>query len=778
MDTDKENNTEYKKIEEVLREQKKLLERIFDSNIDLISLCDTEGNFTLVGKSHEILGYDNDYLIGKNVMEFVHPEDAEYVSKELTRLLETGDKRKVEYRYRSINGDYLWFETIGTILCNEKGNPEQILFNTRDITDRKQAENALKSNYALLHIAGETARLGGWDVDLEKYISTWSDTVADIHEMPHGFAPPVEEGINFYAPEWRDRITQVFNDCAQKGINYDEEMEIITSKGKSVWVRTIGKAVKDENSKIYKVQGSFQDITDRKLAEEALRKSEEMMRSIYRVAPTGIGVVLDRLLIEVNPGICEMTGYTREELLGKNARILYPSQEEYEYVGKEKYDQIRKIGRGKVETLWQKKDGSIINVLLASTPIDLNDHSKGITFTALDITDRKQAEESLRESEEKYRTLLNKMMNAFALHEMIFDEKGEAIDYRFLKVNPAWEKTVAMKAESVIGKRIKEIMPNIEDSWIQCYGRVAKTGISEEFEDYNAATNKYYQVYAYCPSNGKFAAIFNDITDRKLAEKEILKLNEELEQRVIYRTAQLEASNKELEAFSYSISHDLRAPLRHINGYIELLNEDFRSDLPQKAQFYLTTVANSAKKMGMLIDDLLKFSRTGRQELQKTKIEMNLMVNEVVENIKQDLDKRDILWKLQELPEVFGDYSLLKQVWLNLIDNAVKYSSNTLKAEISISFKETEKDFVFYVCDNGVGFDMKYAHKLFGVFQRLHSSAEFEGTGIGLANVQRIIHKHNGQVWAEGEPNKGATFFFSLPKANQKNRRNKPCSCG
>ncbi len=261
------------------------------------------------------------------------------------------------------------------------------------------------------------------------------------------------------------------------------------------------------------------------------------------------------------------------------------------------------------------------------------------------------------------------------------------------------------------------------------------------------------------------ANLIGEIVSRKITEKEILTLNEELEQRVSERTAQLEATNKEMEAFTYSVSHDLRAPLRHINGYVDLMNEKFRAHLPEKAQYYLATVTDAARQMGTLIDELLQFSRTGRQELRKTKIEMNVLVQDVLERIKKDMGKRAITWKVQKLPQVLGDDSLLKQVWTNLLENATKFSRNKKLAEISISFAEEEKYYVFCVRDNGVGFNMKYVHKLFGVFQRLHSQSEFEGTGIGLANVQRIVHKHKGKVWAEAEPGKGAVFYFSLPKS-------------
>jgi PAS domain S-box-containing protein len=244
-----------------------------------------------------------------------------------------------------------------------------------------------------------------------------------------------------------------------------------------------------------------------------------------------------------------------------------------------------------------------------------------------------------------------------------------------------------------------------------------------------------------------------DITEKKKLERGVAQARDAAE-----------AANKELEAFSYSVSHDLRAPLRHVSGYVELLAKHFKSELSEKGVHYLDSIADSAHQMGKLIDDLLQFARTGRAEMHRSLLEMNGIVQEVVESVVKDNPDRAIEWVVRELPPVYGDDAMLRLVWINLLSNAAKFTQTREKAMIEIGARAETKEVIFFVRDNGVGFDMRYAQKLFGVFQRLHPTEEFEGTGIGLANVRRIIVRHGGRTWAEAELDKGATFYFSIPR--------------
>jgi PAS domain S-box-containing protein len=394
-------------------------------------------------------------------------------------------------------------------------------------------------------------------------------------------------------------------------------------------------------------------------------------------------------------------------------------------------------------------------------------------FTVIlrDVTERRRAEEELRASEAKLQTIVENLTEGLAVSDLqgnlLHFNRAALANHGFVSLEEGRRHLTEFVDTFELSDLDGTVLP--VDQWplarILRGERVSgwEVRIRRTQADWRRVFNYGGTLVHDADGKPTMAVVtINDITERKRADEEIRQLNAELEQRVMKRTAELEAANRELEAFSYSVSHDLRAPLRAVDGFSKAVLEDYAPQLPQEGQRYLNTIRQSAQRMGELIDDLLTFSRLGRQPLKTRPVDMGKLVRSVIADMNGQLEGRQVEIRIQELPACQADPALLKQVWINLLSNALKFTGKQESAIVEVGSAQEHGENVFFVRDDGTGFDMRYAGKLFGVFQRLHRGDEFEGTGVGLAIVQRIIHRHGGRVWAEGAVGRGATFYFTL----------------
>lgn len=516
------------------------------------------------------------------------------------------------------------------------------------------------------------------------------------------------------------------------------------------------------------------DITERKNNEINIFEEKERFRvTLSSIGDAVIVTDTDGKITLINRIAESLTGFDHNEAVGKTLSEVFRIINQNTRVSCE--NPVEKVLKnGKIvglanHTSLISKTGTEKIIADSGAPIhDGNGKIIGVILVFRDVTEQYNIEEALRESNE----YLEKLLNHANAPIMVWDTTL-AITY----FNHAFEQLSGYDAAEVISQKIDVLfLKDKINALLEQIDNAAGGKRPEAFEieilrKDNEIRTVLWNFANIIGRDGKAViatiAQGQDITGRKLAEQKIIELNATLEQHVAKRTAELESANKELEAFTYSVSHDLRAPLRHIDGYVNLMVTRCRDGLNDKGIHYLETIADSARQMGVLIDDLLQFSRTGRAEMRQTEADMNNVLQEALSHFKDCTIGRVIEWTIAVLPTVSGDYAMLRQVWANLLENAIKYTRKREVSRIKISAGKANDEIIFVVEDNGVGFDMKYAGKLFGVFQRMHSSEEFEGIGIGLATVKRIIDRHGGRVWAEAELDVGARFYFTLPVSKE-----------
>jgi PAS domain S-box-containing protein len=492
-----------------------------------------------------------------------------------------------------------------------------------------------------------------------------------------------------------------------------------------------------------------------------LKQEEEKFRMLLEWAPDAIYIIQPSTLriVRRNRKAAEMDGYSDEDLTHMTAADLYPP--EYHTLLRERFEKGLETGRTfPIQTLHhRRKDGQLVSVEESQSLVEAG--GEGLVLSIVrDISGRKQAEEELRRANAYNRSLIEASLDPL----VTISTEGKVTD-----VNTATERVTGLLRQELVGTDFSDYFTDAEKARAG-YQRVFREGWVQDYElevqhRNGQVTPVLYNASLYRDEAGTVVGVFaaaRDISERQRAEEEIRELNANLERHVTRRTAELEAANKELEAFTYSVSHDLRAPLRHIDGFSKLLSEEHATALPPEAKEYVSIIRDSVLQMGTLIDDLLNLARVGRTQLSMQVTGLDSLVEEVRADLKRSNPDRLIEWKVQTLPFVECDPGLMKQVFANLLSNAVKFTRPRKPAVIEVGVVRQDDHPAVFVRDNGVGFSMKYANKLFGVFQRLHRAEDFEGTGVGLATVQRIIHKHRGRVWAEAELDKGATFYFTL----------------
>lgn len=720
----------------------------------------------------------------------------------MSALLETFDKVKafsygaVDYITKPLNTEELLVR-IKTHISISQLQKELLEANVRLEEKVKQRTHELEESEAKYRNLFENSQEGIWVIDKNNFTTIINPAMAKM--LGFKLKDIIGKNIFDFIDSQEKSAATDYISKIKNGISAQHDFEFIKKDGTKLYATCETAPLTDENGKYIGAIAGMIDITARKIAEIKLieknneyeslneelkqineslilskEKAEESEKNFITLFNSGNDAIFVHSLevpdksgnfINVNDTACKRYGYTKEEFLKISLEQLDYKEAYLKYT----IPAMEKLKSGEsnltFETIHKTKSGQKIPAEINSSVFDMHD-KKMIISIARDITERKLAEKALIISEENYRNIFNSSTEAIFIHDV---DTGKLID-----VNHAMLKMYGYEdKQTVLVNKFECFSANTDIYTEEVAQNLLKKAVFEGSQTFEWYARKKDGTLFWIEmnlkktklgGNDRILAVGRDINERKKADEEIKKLNNELEQRVKDRTAKLEEAYKEQESFSYSISHDLRAPLRSMCGFSQILLQDYKDMLDDNGKHYLDVINKNSIRMAQLIDDLLAFSKLIREKINKTKINTKTLVNSVYADISTVTDVSKVKFKLLDLPESYADASMIKQVWYNLISNAIKFSSKKETPFIEIGFNEATDETIYYIKDNGDGFDMNYYNKLFGVFQRLHSEKEFLGTGVGLANVKRILQKHNGRIWAEGKKGEGATFYFTLPK--------------
>jgi PAS domain S-box-containing protein len=747
------------------RDNEAWFQALTDKILDGILVVDGSGTILYSSPSTgRILGHAPETMRGSNAFALVHPEDLAALQQRFAVLAENaGNTATATFRGRHANGSWRWLEFVGVNRIGELPI-NGVLLTYRDVSERIATEQQLGLQGQALEAAANsiviTDRQGAIAWVNQAFTRMTGYTSDEVLGRNPRLLKSGEQDASYYEGLWRTILAgKVWHgeltNRRKDGTLYTDEMTItpVCTNGTGV---THFVAIK-------------QDVSERKWMEESLREREDNIRLLLNSTAEAIyGLDMHGCCTFCNPACLRILGYAgAQDLLGRNMHdALHHSYADGSPYPVERCPIFQAFQESKPthvedEVLWRANRTSF-PAEYWSYPIRHGDNVVGAVVTFLDITERKQAEEALRASEERFRRITTNML------DLVVQVNTEGI-YEY--VTPSTLSILGYRAEEMIGHSLFPLVhPEDLERALTAFRTVMETGAPQggDFR-FQQANGQYFWMEAVgsriVDEQGQVCGAViasRDITERKRADEQIRALNAELEQRVRDRTVQLEAANKELEAFAYSVSHDLRAPLRGIDGFSQALLEDYADKLDPEGQACLRRVRAASQRMGRLIDDILQLSRLTRSAMTRAQVDLSAMAARVVAELQTAEPARHVDIGLAPGLAADGDARLLEVVLTNLLGNAWKFTSKTPGARIEFGVTDHEGQRAFFVRDNGAGFDMAYAGRLFGAFQRLHSDAEFPGTGIGLATVQRIVHRHGGQIWAQSAVGRGATFFFTL----------------